>query len=184
MSEPSRVDDFARSLREESPELDDVARARMEREVLRRRAPAAPRSRTPVFVAGLAVGAVAAGVLAWVLLGPAQRIENPEIADGAPSPEPAAAPAAGTIGFEALADGVPVRSGRLRDGETVQTTAGQLVRTRFGGPSGETALVEVSPESRVRYVRATGDDLELSLERGVIRVEFHPVRRGEESLAV
>ncbi len=186
-----RVDAFAAELREDAPELDELGKARMERALLERHpTPVTPeRSRMPVFVAGLAIGAAAAVALTVALVGG----EEPERTARRPDPHKVAPtvvegpqmPAEGAVAFEALRDGVPVRSGHFSEGETVQTADGQLMRVRFGGErAAPTSLVEVAPDSRVRFGRVWGDDLEVRLERGNVRVEFHPTRRGEEHLAV
>lgn len=185
-----RVDALAAKLRSEPPELDELSKARMERALIERRAASepAPRSRVPTFVAGLAVGAVAAAAITAVFIGgeepprTARRAEPTKVAPVVPVAE---APADGAVAFEALRDGVPVRRGHFAEGETVQTVGDQLMRVRFGGErSAPTSLVEVAPDSRVRFGRAWGDDLEVRLERGNVRVEFHPERRGEEHLVV
>lgn len=184
-----RVDALAAKLRAEAPELDELSKARMERALLEApSAPEAPRSRAPIFVAGLAVGAAAAVALTIAFAGGEPSAPVAE----RPAPTKAALPGAppeptteGAVAFEALRDGVPVRRGHFAEGETVQTVEGQLMRVRFGGErAAPTSLVEVSPESRVRFPRAWGDDLEVTLERGNVRVEFHPQRRGREHLVV
>ncbi len=81
--------------------------------------------------------------------------------------------------FEALRDGVPVRSGELSEGESVQTAESQALRV-----TPTDSAVDVLPNSRARFVRVVGDDLHVALERGAVRVEFHPERRGEQSFLV
>lgn len=187
-----RVDALAAKLRDETPELDELSKARMERGFLERRA--APtespeRSRAPIFLAGLAIGAAAAVLLTIAIVGgdeSAPIAERPDPTKAtSPVGVPDEVPSEGAVAFEALRDGVPVRRGHFAEGETVQTAEGQLMRVRFGGERAEpTSLVEVSPESRARFPRAWGDDLEVMLERGTVRVEFHPKRRGREHLVV
>ncbi len=186
-----RVDSLAAKLRDQAPELDELSKARMERGLLERRsapAEAPERSRAPIFVAGLTVGAAAAVLLTVAFMGedPASIAERPEPTKTvSPTQLPDEPVNQGAVAFEALRDGVPVRRGHFSEGETVQTAEGQLMRVRFGGARTEpTSLVEVSPESRVRFPRAWGDDLEVMLERGNVRVEFHPNRRGQEHLVV
>ena len=189
MSRPSRLDGLVESLRDDAPRLDEVTQARMERELIVRAGVPKRRSRAVVFAAGLAVGALAAG-LGVHALGSSEAAPSPPGASPvvalAPAPVEAGETASdsGPIAFETLRDGVPVRRGHFGDGESVQTSSGELLRVRFGGTGAATSLVEVAPESRVHFVRSMGDDLELSLERGRVRIEFHPQRRGEEHLAV
>lgn len=187
-----RLDAFAAKLRDEAPELDELSKARMERGLLERRAAPAEapeRSRAPFFLAGLAVGAAAAVLLTVAFMGDDESARVAERPDPTktvtPAHVPDELPNEGAVAFEALRDGVPVRRGHFSEGETVQTAEGQLMRVRFGGErTAPTSLVEVSPESRVRFPHAWGDDLEVMLERGNVRVEFHPNRRGQEHLVV
>jgi len=174
----------AEQLADAAPEPDDIQRARMERGLLeavkkpREPEPEPPRSRS--FVAGVGVGlaAAAAALLVWWL--------------GRPEPEPVAEVSPTTVEiassavFESLRDGVPVRSGAFVEGETIQTTEGQLLRARFGElVDGERAvLVEVQPRSRAHFAEIDGDAMRLSVTRGAVRVEFHPERRGEQTLEI
>ncbi|MEZ4250296.1 MAG: FecR family protein [Polyangiales bacterium] len=164
--------ELAEALRENPPALDDVARARMEKSLLTAartvRPPVAPpkRSGRP-FAAGLGSGlAVAAAVLlGWLYF------------DAAPSTSETGAVAS----FEAFAGDSPVRSGEFAEGEAVTTDEEQRVRAYFADRRVE---VEVGPSSRTRFLRLDGNDLAVALDRGSVRVSFHPERRGERTLAI
>ena len=165
--------DLARALRDAPPELDDIRRARIERNLLEEAAVGhAVRAERPGR-RGLAVGVVGAFAVAAVAL-------------LAWAPWRTEAPASQLVRFEALRDGVPVRTGTFAEGESLQTAADQLLRVRFGGTvEGEpNTLVELEPSTRVHFATVLGDARELELERGHVRVEFHPHRRGEETLAI
>ncbi len=159
--------DLARALRDEPPELDDIRRARMERNILEEVAVSEEPKRRLWILPAVAV-AVAAALVLWM------------------RPWAAAPVSESAIAFEALRDGVPVRSGTFAEGESLQTATDQLLRVRFGGQveGAPNTLVELEPSTRVHFARVMGDARELELERGHVRVEFHPHRRGEESLAI
>jgi TolA-binding protein len=163
---------IAEALRDEPPELDEVARARMEKRLLdgvRAREtdesrPVAPRRRGPAakwVVAGVAVAAAAAGIgLVW-----------------APGSEPGGSPET-SASFTAFRDGESVGRGVIGEGEVVETAARERVEVRF-----DVVRVDVTPRSRVRFERVSGD-MRVRLERGAVEVEFHPERRGDRRLAV
>lgn len=159
--------DLAKELDEETPAMDDLAKARVEKALLTqpRRAPRPERGHG--FQAGVAVGlaaAAAVGLAVWAFPGTA----DPEVAQ-----------------VQVLVDGVPERTTEIRDGETVVTSEAQALQVRFGGTSvGETCLVEVEPESRVTFNGIDGLDHVLRLDRGSVHVEFHPDRPGVEGMVV
>jgi len=161
---------LADALREQPPVLDDVARARLEKAILqapRASAPAKARSRRP-FVAGVSAGLAMAAlaVLGWLAFAPTPA--EPEVAT-----------------FEAVTstrDGErPLREGAFVEGEVVTTDDDERVRAHFAERRVE---VEVAPSSRARFLRLGGSDLAVGLDRGSVRVSFHPERRGERSLAI
>lgn len=161
---------LADALRDQPPVLDDVARARLEKAILqapRGSAPVKPRSRRP-FVAGVSAGlAVAAlALLAWFAFAPTPA--EPEVAI--------------FEAFTSARDGErPLREGAFVEGEVVTTDDDQHVRAHFAERRVE---VEVAPSSRARFLRLGGSDLAVGLDRGSVRVSFHPERRGERSLAI
>lgn len=166
--------DLARALRDDPPELDDIRRARIERNLLEEVTlqRSAPRDRRPWIAGGLAlVAAVALTVWLWP-----RDAQTLPVSDDAPI----------AASFEALRDGVPVRSGTFAEGESLQTAADQLLRVRFGGQveGAPNTLIELEPSTRVHFATLLGDAREVELERGRVRIEFHPNRRGEESLAI
>lgn len=162
--------ELADVLREQPPVLDDVARARLEKAILqapRASVPPKSRSRRP-FVAGVSAGlAVAAlALLGWLALAPAPT--EPEVAT--------------FEAFSSTRDGErPLREGAFVEGEVVTTDDDQRVRAHFAERRVE---VEVAPSSRARFLRLGGADLAVGLDRGSVRVAFHPERRGERSLAI
>lgn len=166
--------DLAERLRREPPRLDDLARARMERRLLEAaRAPAAkpqPSVGRRPFWAGVTVGVAAAAVAAGLWMASGRPAEVAPVVEAS---------------FEAFRDGVIVRRGPFSEGEAVETRGGQLVRVAVGPVAAEPrVLVAVEPESRVRFDTLSDSAVELRLDRGRARVEFHPLRRGEESLRV
>jgi ferric-dicitrate binding protein FerR (iron transport regulator)/TolA-binding protein len=162
--------ELADVLREQPPVLDDVARARLEKAILqapRVSAPVKPRARRP-FVAGVSAGlAVAAlALLGWFAFAPTPT--EPEVAT--------------FEAFTSTREGErPLREGAFVEGEVVTTDVDQHVRAHFAERRVE---VEVAPSSRARFLRLGGSDLAVGLDRGSVRVSFHPERRGERSLAI
>lgn len=159
---------LADELRETPPVLDDLARARMEKAIL-----AAPRtvvverprpSRRP-FVAGVGAGlaVAAAALVTWWAMVPGREASAP------------------TAGFETFVGDQSIRSGSFAEGEVVTTDAEQHVRAHFAERRVEVAI---APRSRARFVRLDGPELAVALDRGAVRVEFHPERRGERALAI
>ncbi len=165
-----------KELKENPPAPDDLGRQRMERAILAREPgrdeQAEPESRG--FGIGVGVGlAVAAAVVLGIMLfrGSGDAARDGEIASA-------------TATFESLRDGVSVRQGELGEGEDVQTTEGQMLVAEFGGSTRDSVRVEVRPESRARFERVDGQDMRVRLDEGRVRVEYHPERRGDESLSV
>lgn len=191
MTRPLRdADAVAEALREEPPALDELSVARLERDLLQRMragetadAPApAPRRSRAWFAGGVAVGLAAAAAVALVWWNQDAR----PVPSGPATEDPGGAIVATQEPalFEAVRDGVPVRRGAFAEGEHVITAEGQLVRVRFGGAARERSDVEVSPDSRVHFASVTGDDHRIALERGRVRVTFHPERRGDQHFTV
>lgn len=167
--------ELAERLRDDPPSLDDLSRARMEKALLAGRpeeraltpepALAQPKRWRPrTFAAGLSLGlAVAAAVALWM---------RSPVEETRPAP---------VVRFEAFSQDRPVRAGAFAQGETISTEAGQRLVAGFA--EGEVE-VEVRPRSRVRFEQVGGEALAVAVDRGEIRVVFHPQRRGSRTLAV
>jgi len=159
--------------------LDDVARARMERnlvEAWRARSarsvalPTSPTSRPhfsrSVWISSLAASAAFGAIFAfWVLR------DRTEIATSAP-PEVAAR-------FDLVIDDGSVQSGFLTEGQVLES--GQRGRVEVAL---EQSRVDVAPDSRVRFERLGRNELRLSLTKGRIDVAYHPERRGEQHMSI
>ena len=166
----------AEALRENAPRLDDIARARMEKRLVEslsspdvakgtvpfetsgRRGAS---GRVPYATAGVLAVAAAVGVVFWW---------------GSGAPE---TPDAVAATFQTYEEGETVRRGAFAAGETVRTEEGQRVEVRVTD-----ARVDVTPATAARFVRFDADAVHVAVERGAIEVEFHPQRRGEQSLLV
>jgi ferric-dicitrate binding protein FerR (iron transport regulator) len=167
-------------LRGTPPELDDLRRARLERQLaesLEKRAsvpepaPARPEARSKRgmwIAAGVAAAAALAASYALVVFQSA-----PELS------EPAAS-------FQTYEGGERVRRGPILEGERVDTGVEErvevAVRAWTGGPS--VGLVDITPSSRVRFESMRRGSYAIRLEQGSVDVAFHPIRRGEESFVV
>ncbi len=169
-----RSEQIAEALREQPPRLDDVGRARLERDLIeavrgeRESGSGAQKRGNARWVAVGGVAALAAAaVLAFALL------RGDDGGDPVAETEPASA------SFQSFQDGETVRRGAFAEGETVRTAARQRVEVRLPD-----VRVDVTPTSLVRFGRIRGDDVEVTVERGAVELEFHPERRGEQTLAV
>lgn len=159
MSTLKNSESLAEILKESPPALDDLARARMEKKILERKAPA--RSKRGYWIAGGSALAIAAAALVWIAL---------------PKDEASPGPIAH---FEQRDVRASVASGTLDEGSTIQTSATQVADIRVAE-----SRVHIGEGSRVRLETLTSTRLDLSLERGSVRVGFHPRERGREHMTV
>ncbi len=164
MAQPERSEEVARALREETPHVDDVTRARMERRLLD----------------GLRLGdnavdggairrarqrrAIAAGALGFVAIAAALMLVFWPRHEGAT--------------LELRTDG-STRESELAQGALVHTRDGETAEVHF-----DHVRVHVAQGTSVRLARLEAGDIALELDRGSVLVEFHPERRGEEHLLV
>jgi len=169
------------ALRADEPRLDDLTRARMERRLVEsvargRRgdgtdggeAGASKRSggsRRRAWIAGGALAAAAVALVVW--LGGGEGVEVAETEASSPAT------------FTSFQDGETVRRGAFAEGESVRTVEGQRVEVRLAD-----ARVDVTPGSVARFVRFDRELVRVALSEGAVEVEFHPARRGEQSLTV
>ncbi|MBX3274319.1 MAG: FecR domain-containing protein [Sandaracinaceae bacterium] len=155
-------DAVAAALRESPPRLDEVAKARMERRLLEAvRAPAAapPRTRAWVPAAGVlaAAAAVALGLAAWLSQAPSERVARMEVR---------------TLGATR-------QSGTLDVGSSLTTGPDEVAELRI-----EDSVVRIEPSTTLRIEALAADRMAFGLERGAIRVEYHPRARGREGMTV
>ena len=156
--------DLAAQLRAEEPVMDDLARARVERELVRRTPGEAPREeKRRGFAAGVAVGLAAAAAVLLIYTFSGDEHDAPSIATR-PVEEPAAE--------------------RLSDGAEIATTHDEERVARFGQGSTPSTTVTVLPGSQVRFAAVSARDHHLVLSEGSVRVEFHPEHRGFEHVLV
>lgn len=162
-------------LREEPQELNEVARARMERnlvEAWRARSArsvsfpvAKPHFSRSVWAVSLAASAALGAILALVLL------REPAEVASAPAEIPAR--------FDLVIDDGSVQSGFLTEGQVLES--GQHGRVEVAL---DQSRVDVAPDSRVRFERLSRTELRLSLMKGRVEVAFHPERRGEQHMSI
>jgi hypothetical protein len=165
-------DALRRAAEEGVGELDELTRARLEKKLLgavARGEVSGPeagekrRSVVPVLVAGGVIAAAAAALFVMVEVG-TQKGQD-EIASGAT--------------YRSFEEGETVGRGAVAVGQTVETSAGERVEVRIAA-----SRVDVTPGSVARFDRLDRGRVEVQLSRGAVEVEFHPARRGEESLVV
>jgi TolA-binding protein len=166
---------LARRMQSEPHELDEIARARMERNLVEawraRGAHAVPLPKArPALSRTLWVGSVAAScalgvVLALFLIRQSAGKESPGTDDVAH--------------FDlVLGDGV-VQSGSVVAGQVLES--GKRGHIEVG--VGDTRL-DLAPQSRVRFERLDREELRLALVQGRVDVAFNPRRKGEQRLLV
>lgn len=170
---------IARELRQQSGELDDVRRARMERTLLQawrthasahvalprpRRSTGSHRVARMRWVASLAASAAAGGLIAFFAVG---------------SDAPNATRAAGTAHFELRIGDAAVQSGSVAEGQVLESGKHGYLELNL-----DSARVRMERDTRVRLDRMVAPELSLSLLKGRIDVDFHPLHKGELRMAV
>lgn len=156
--------------------LDDVARARMERNLVEAwrgrgaRSVALPQSRPhfsrSVWISSLAASAAFGAIFAfWVLR------DRGEVATSTMAEVPAR--------FDLVIDDGSVQSGFLTEGQVLES--GQHGRVEVAL---EQSRVDVAPDSRVRFERLGRNELRLALMKGRVDVAYHPERRGEQHMSI
>jgi TolA-binding protein len=174
-SDSQAAQSLARAMQSETYELDQIARARMERNLVEAwRARGAhsvplPRSR-PALSRTLWIGSVAASSALGVVL--ALFLLRQNGAATVPATDDAAH-------FDlVLGDGV-VQSGSVVARQVLES--GKHGHIEVG--MGDTRL-DLAPQSRVRFERLDREELRLSLVQGRIDVAFNPRRKGEQRLLI
>ena len=163
------------AMRQEPQQLDDVARARMERNLVEAwrgrpaRSVALPSSKPSfsrsVWISSLAASAAFGAILAFFLL------RDPGEVASVPAEVPAR--------FDLVIDDGSVQSGFLTEGQVLES--GQHGRVEVAL---EQSRVDVAPDSRVRFERLGRKELRLALMKGRVEVAFHPERRGEQHMSI
>jgi len=188
MEPPHSGSDRIAELLGQEPELDEVTRARMEKNLLA--AVAAGRhleiADTPFAVetaeheyeeeevssvrrpwGAIGIGTIAAAAAAAALVwaagideanGPGDRV---------------------TATFLRHEAGETVDRGDIEAGTELETDDGERIEVRVAD-----ARVDVTPGSTVRFDRVDGDRVEVYLSRGSVDIELHPLRTGDQTLRV
>jgi len=155
----------AQRLREQPPTLDELAKARGERTLL---AAVKAGERASTEGAGRGVGRIAlGGVAALVAAAALLALWR----GGAPTDRVAR--------FELREIDATAQRGTLEPGSVLETGEGEVAEVTV-----QESRVRLSPGSRMRIAALAEDRLELELDRGEVRVEFHPRERGREALSV
>ncbi len=172
----SRTERFADALRAEGGRLDDIRRARMERDLIaawKQRATArfaerslSRRGRRLGWVASVAVSGVIGGLV--VLYGAHQ----PEVASRV-------APIAPPAYFEVRIGDAATQTGALVQGQTLASGDHGQVQVHIGA-----TRIDMERQSRLRFERITDKELRVSLATGEINVAYHPTRGSEQRLSV
>ena len=170
-------DMIAEALRQEQAPLDDVTRARIERRLVEawelkrasrristgERAPAAAVPR--IWAASMAAFVFVALLVVLFEVANDRRLSEPDPVQMAH--------------FELRVGDAAVQTGVVGEGQTLETG-------KYGSidVTASASRVLIFPNSRVRFDRISSDDVHLSLVVGKVEVTFHPIRYGEQSIAV
>lgn len=186
---------LAAALKDQPAELDDLVRARMEKNLLdawRARGalsvalssrPSQSPSQRPSGRAQRSVGRRAPSRTAWIaslavsaaaglLLGLYVLRSHDAQTSTALSPNLVAH-------FEVVIDDGAVQSGYLSEGQMLES--GKHGHIEVGLAQ---SRVDISPDSRVRFERLSREELRLSLLTGRVEVAFHPEHKGKEHMSI
>jgi hypothetical protein len=165
---------LAQRLKDQPEALNEFSRARMERSVVEAwrtrasfhvRLPSHSRSRgmRALWAGSLAVSAVAGALVAFYLFG---------------GDAPTAVPV-GTARFQLRIGDAAVQSGAVAEGQVLETGGVGAIDVDLG-----TARLHMANASGLRFERMSAKELTLGMSKGHIDVEFHPLHRGEQRMAI
>jgi TolA-binding protein len=176
VSTSSRIAD---TLRNDPMQLPEMARARMERNLVEAwRARSAHAVPLPRMRSGLSRGVWVGSIAASAALGVALAflvLRRPEAQPLAEVPS-ALSP---TAHFDLVIGDGAVQSGTLVAGQVLESGKHGHIEVSLAQ-----SRVDIAPESRVRFEKLDRDELRLSLVQGRVDVAFHPERKGEQRLSV
>jgi hypothetical protein len=166
---------LAGALRDQTNELDEFARARLERNLVdawRSRGahavplPAARRHPSRmVWISSLAVSACFGALFGLYVL-------HHQDSDVLAPPEVLAH-------FDLVIDDGAVQTGYLTEGQMLESGQHGHIEVAL-----DQSRVDVAPDSRVRFERMARNELRLALIKGRVEVVFHPERKGEQHMSV
>jgi hypothetical protein len=171
--------ELANRLRERRLHLDEVSRARMERQLVQAwrthgaagvDLPRARRTTTSIrvprgtWMASLAGAAVAGALVAAYMFAGDRTL---------PVAQPSGAH------FELRIGDAAVQSGALTEGQVLESGKHGRIDVDL-----VTARVHMEHDTRMRFDRVTASELVLSMQKGKVDVDFHPVHKGEQRMAI
>jgi hypothetical protein len=170
---------LANRLRERRLHLDEVTRARMERTLVQAwrthgaanvELPRARRTTTSIrvprgtWMASLAGAAVAGALVAFYMFAGDRSL---------PVAQPSGAH------FELRIGDAAVQSGALTEGQVLESGKHGYIDVDLG-----TARVHMEHDTRMRFDRMTSTELVLSMQKGKVDVDFHPLHKGQQHMAI
>jgi TolA-binding protein len=165
----------AGALREQSSELDEFARARLERNLVdawRSRGahsvPLPAARRHPSRMAWVCSLALSAGFGALFGLYVLHHQDDDALA-----------PPQVLAHFDLVIDDGAVQTGYLTEGQVLESGRHGHIEVAL-----DQSRVDVAPDSRVRFERMARSELRLALIKGRVEVVFHPERKGEQHMSV
>ncbi|HKP61215.1 MAG TPA: FecR family protein [Polyangiales bacterium] len=164
---------LADALRSAPEALDEIGRARMERNLVEawraRGAHAVPLPGTrPALSRTLWMGSIAAAAALGLVFGLTLLRKSAETD-----------PAQSVAHFDLVIGDGAVQSGVLSAGQVLESGKHGHIEV-----SQARSRLDIAPESRVRFESLDRDDLRLSLVQGRVDVAFHPERKGEQSMSI
>lgn len=160
-------EEIADSLRTMEPELNEISRARMERELLsavragRRSAWFTP---SRAFLMGVSATLAAAALFLWL------RTDSMSFGNGGNGL---------AFQFESRRQGNVVEQGVLREGAAIRTGENETARIRV-----RDSEFDVGAHSVVQFAEVSESHLRVALREGFLNVAFHPRHRGQEHLSI
>jgi hypothetical protein len=172
-STSSRIAD---ALRNDPTQLPEMARARMERNLVEAwRARSAHAVPLPRMRSGLSRGVWVGSIAASAALGVALAV----LVLRRPEPQHVAEAPSAVAHFDLVIGDGAVQSGTLVAGQVLESGKHGHIEVSLAQ-----SRVDIAPESRVRFEKLDRDELRLSLVQGRVDVAFHPERKGEQRLSV
>ncbi len=173
---------LAASLQDAPEQLDDVTRARLERNLIdawrgrSAHAVALPKGRAglsrAVWMGSLAASAALGVALGLFLL----RNDHDDRTAGGATPTNAAQSVAH---FDLVIGDGAVQSGVLVAGQVLESGKHGHIEVSVGE-----SRLDIAPDSRVRFERLDREELRVSLVQGRVDVAFNPERKGEQQLSI
>lgn len=174
----SRSQRVADVMRTDDGRLDDIRRARMERDLV-----AAWKHRTTARIGERSAGRRGGRRLHWAASVAVSGLIGGMVvlygAERGSEPNASAATQATPAYFEVRIGDAATQTGLLVEGQTLASGGHGQVQVHVGATQ-----IDVARESRLRFERISDQELRVALTAGEINVAYHPARPGQQRLSV